>query len=526
MRSHIIKFNYNISHTIPISAIPSQLSDTLSHINFNSSDTFRALTSLDTTKSMGIDKISPKVLKHCAIALHEPINQLFQLSLDKGYLPPEWKQHLIIPILKSGDRSLIVNYRPISLLPIISKLLEKLILDKITDFLSTSTINPTQFGFLKGKSTIQQMLTFTNDIMSIITSKGQVDTIYLDFRKAFDTVPHPELLSKLSNYGITGKLWQWLKEYLTNRWHCTAIDGSKSSFLPVTSGVPQGSILGPFLFILYLNDLPLTTKHSKILSFADDTKCYQVTRGISDVDHLQEDLYNIGTWSSNWKMSFNVNKFACIQFCNKEPTCANYTMNGISIPCSSQHKDLGIILTNNLSWGKHHEHILAKAYTKLSMVRRTFGPYTSIQTRKKLYTSLIQSQFLYGSQLWRPMFIKDIVTIEQLQRRASKFILQDYTSDYKSRLKSLHLLPLMMLLELNDIMFLVNNLKNPSNSFDISNYVSFSSTATRSGSLKLTHSRSISNSQRHFYFNRWTSLWNSLPPIDLTLGAPTIKVYF
>ena len=205
-------------------------------------------------------------------------------------------------------------------------------------------------------------------------------------------------------------------------------------------------------------------------------------------------------------------------------------MNGISIPCSSQHKDLGIILTNNLSWGKHHEHILAKAYTKLSMVRRTFGPYTSIQTRKKLYTSLIQSQFLYGSQLWRPMFIKDIVTIEQLQRRASKFILQDYTSDYKSRLKSLHLLPLMMLLELNDIMFLVNNLKNPSNSFDISNYVSFSSTATRSGSLKLTHSRSISNSQRHFYFNRLTSLWNSLPPIDLTLGAPTIKsklkVYF
>lgn len=176
--------------------------DTICDFNIEPIDTYRALASIDPSKAMGIDGISPKVLKFCASALYEPINHLFQLSIDQGYLPCEWKLHLITPIFKSGDRSLINNYRPISLLCIISKVLERLVFNHIIDFLTTKVINPSQFGFLRGKSTIQQLLLFLEDITSENSRNDQVDAVYLDFRKAFDTVPHAELLHKLTNRKI------------------------------------------------------------------------------------------------------------------------------------------------------------------------------------------------------------------------------------------------------------------------------------------------------------------------------------
>ncbi len=157
-------------------------------IIFDTSDTFRALASLDTTKAMGPDKFSPKMLKSCACAICEPINHLFSVNFAESKLPAEWKTHLIIPIHKSGQKSAIANYRPISLLCTISKVLERLIYDQIIDFLSNNIINTTQFGFLKGKSTCQQLLIFLSDIMSATQAKGHLDAVYLDFRKAFDSV--------------------------------------------------------------------------------------------------------------------------------------------------------------------------------------------------------------------------------------------------------------------------------------------------------------------------------------------------
>jgi len=173
---------------------------------------------------MGIDSISPKVLKHCALAIFEPVNHLFQLSLDQGYLPQEWKLHLVTPVFKSGDRSLVNNYRPISLLCIISKVLERLIFDHIIDYLSSKVLNTHQFGFLRGKSTIQQLLLFLGDITNAINEHLQVDAIYLAFRKAFDSVPHDKLLLKLQAIGISGCLWLWFRAYLTNRQQATVIE--------------------------------------------------------------------------------------------------------------------------------------------------------------------------------------------------------------------------------------------------------------------------------------------------------------
>lgn len=322
-----------------------QVADTPGNLQIDPADTYQVLSSLNPSKAMGLDEISPKVLKYCACAIFEPLTHLFQLCIDQGFLPQEWKLHVITPIFKSGDRSMISNYRPISLLCIVSKVLEMLVFDHIIGYLSATVINPSQFGFLKGKSTIQQLLVFLEHIHSEMRKGGQVDSIYLDFRKAFDSVSHPKLLLKLSASGITGNLWLWFKGYLSDRYQCTSIEQCKSSFLPVLSGVPQGSILGPILFIIYINDLPGSVNHSRVLSFADDTKCY---KGIHESAHaikLQQDLDGVGQSSSVEKLDFNIGKFALVRFHSRQTQFnTSYSMNGVEINEVMSHKDLGIIL--------------------------------------------------------------------------------------------------------------------------------------------------------------------------------------
>ena len=238
-------------------------------INVSESNVFKILQSLDVSKAMDCDGISPKLLKQCSLSLYRPLHYLFSLSLSQSYLPLEWRTHLIKTVFKSGDKNSIKNYRPISLLPVVSKVLGKLVYNRIVDFISSS-ISSSQYGFLRGRSTLQQLLVFFNTIFS---SPFPIDVVYLDFRKAFDSVTHNELLLKLWKFGITGTLWLWLRAYLTNRVQCVSVGQSISPTLPVISGVSQGSILGPLLFLIFVNDLTSSVSFSKILLFANDEKC-------------------------------------------------------------------------------------------------------------------------------------------------------------------------------------------------------------------------------------------------------------
>ena len=355
--------------------------NSLDAIHLTESDVFNVIANLNPHKATGIDHIAPSVLKSCAYTLTLPLHHLFTTSLKTSIIPNEWKMHKIIPVYKSNDKTSVKNYQPISLLCNVSKVFEHLIYDKVISTV-TKSITPCQFGFQKGTSTLHQLLLFFHQL---ITSKDEIDVIYVDFRKAFDSVPHNELLMKLWNIGIVGTLWKWFRSYLSDRAQCVSINNCLSKCLPVLSGVPQGSILGPLLFIVFINDLPSVISSSNTFIFADDTKCFKTIKTESDIQQFQTDLVALSHWSENNHLSFNVSKFDFMRFHNKFNS--EYTIHGNAITHSSSCKDLGVNFSDNLSWRLHYQTITSKAYKSLGLLRRIFMMTFIALRQKKLYIS-------------------------------------------------------------------------------------------------------------------------------------------
>ena len=230
------------------------------------------------------------------------------------------------------------------------------------------------------------------------TSASQWDVLFLDFAKAFDKVPHKELLVKLRKLGVSGDVWLWLESYLSKRTQYVCIEGCCSQLLPVVSGVSQGSILGPLLFLVFVNDLPAVVQHSLMLMFADDTKCGKLVRSPLDSFQLQADLDAMCSWSKEWKLEFKVCKCILMRCCSKvAPVSSTYTLNGLEIEVRSEYKDLGVIVSSNLSFGAHYQHIISRAYRVLGLLRRTFSSNTNLREKKRLYVSLVRSQLVYCS---------------------------------------------------------------------------------------------------------------------------------
>ena len=362
-----------------------------------------------------------------------------------------------MPVYKKGDKEHTENYRPISLLPIVSKVLERCVLNNIKSRLY-ELVNNCQHGFITGKSCVTNLIEALEYIGSILDSGGQIDVIYLDMSKAFDKVNHQLLIHKLRSLGFGGNLLKWFRNYLTDRSQRVTVLGTTSDTLLVTSGVPQGSILGPALFLLYVNELPDVISSSQVAMFADDTKVFKAIKSADDASALQTDLSNLDTWTSTSGLVFNETKCRSQSVTRKtKPVVAQYKMRDKNLEVTYSERDLGVWVCADLSWKKQVLEQAARANKTLGYIKRNSRCISNTSVKRTIYLTLVRPHLGYATQIWAPQSVDLIVRLERTQRRATKFILGlPFTTmiSYASRLQSLSLLPICYWHEYLDLVFL------------------------------------------------------------------------
>ena len=290
---------------------------------------------------------------------------------------------------------------------------------------------------MKGRSTTSQLLEIMDHWTESFDLDTQIDCIYLDFKKAFDSVSHELLIHKLKSYNISDSMITWLSSFLNNRKQSVRINGSTSSWTSVTSGVPQGSIIGPLMFLLFVNDIPQITS-SNIMLFADDTKLWRLIKSIDDVNILQEDLAKIIEWCQKWKLHLNVKKCKYMAIGRNILYKHNYYMNQVKIENVEFEKDIGVIFDNELEFDRHITEKTNKAHSIYGMLRRTFK-HLDEKTFIPLFKSMSRSQLDYASVIWNPYKKKYNEQIEKVQRRATKTLPNLKHLSYVERLKKLKL---------------------------------------------------------------------------------------
>ena len=384
-------------------------------------------------KSPGVDGIPPKLLMETVDQISIPLARVFNLSLKEGVVPFEWKEANIIPLFKKGSRNKSENYRPVSLTSVICKLLERLIKDHMVDFLvKHKLLNSSQHGFLKARSCLTNMLCFLEEITKWIDVGSPVDIIYLDFQKAFDKVPHQRLLHKLKAHGIGDSITDWIEQWLTDRRQRVVVDGEVSNWKSVLSGVPQGSVLGPILFLIYINDLDDSIT-SNVLKFADDTKLFRKVNTDGDKQHLQNDLDRLVKWSEKWQMLFNFGKCKCLHTGHGNLN-VNYKMGDTVLGTTVKEKDLGVTISADMKVSEQCGIAASKGNQILGLIRRNIT-YKGKKLIIPLYKAIVRPHLEYCIQAWRPYRKKDIDTLERIQRRATKMIPELRDLSYEERLK-------------------------------------------------------------------------------------------
>jgi hypothetical protein len=412
----------------------------LSSAQFNVVNLKKKLKSLNTSKSPGGDDIFPIVLNTCAEVLSGPLCTLFRKSMESGDIPADWRDANVIPIFKKGQKCKPGNYRPVSLTSQVCKLMEFFILEHITGHLKQhNLINDTQHGFRTKRSCLSNLLLFLEEVTRYVDQGYPVDVIYLDFSKAFDTVPHQRLLSKLHAHGISGKVNRWIEQWLTGRRQRVCISGELSEWKDVTSGVPQGSILGPALFTIFINDIDCNIV-SILSKFADDTKALRHVPSTEFAFTLQEDLHTMYKWSQDWQLLFNKDKCKCIHIGHNNMQY-DYFIGEDLIQTTDVEKDLGVHIHKSLKAGHHVNFIVNKANRQLGCIRRTYSD-KSLSNIKQLYISLVRPILETCQQVWCPYLQCDINKIESVQRRATRMIASIRKLPYTERLKRCGLIPL------------------------------------------------------------------------------------
>ena len=390
------------------------------HLHVGREGVLKLLRELKTNKATGPDGVSARLLKESAESIADTLVHIFNTSLQNGEVPKDWKEALVTPIYKKGDRFQCANYRPVSLTCIASKMLEHIVACHLMRFLSHhNLLYSKQHGFRPRLSCETQLIELISDISNSLDKGHEIDACLLDFSKAFDKVNHSKLLYKMKMIGVSQQIVRGTDSFLHNRSQRVALDGKSSESCEVTSGVPQGSVVGPILFLIYINDLPLNAE-CDVRLFADDTIVYTNTNNDSQ---LQMDLNSLEQWEADWDMHFNPSKCEVIRFSRKKKPAVQrvYTLHDENIPHVSTIKYLGVKIQSDLRWNAHIDYTTSKASSTLGFIKRTIPPQ-STTLRARAYKQLIRPILEYASCSFDPLPKTQATKLEASQRRAARAV--------------------------------------------------------------------------------------------------------
>jgi len=394
---------------------------------------------LKTNSAAGPDGIKPSFLQACKEELAPVVSTIFRKSLEKGEVPEEWRQANITPIFKKGSKTQATNYRPVSLTSVCCKMIESIIRDElVTHLKKNKLISSSQHGFMKNRSCATNLLEYLEYLTSEADKGQAIDVLYLDFAKALDKVPTQRLLKKLKAHGVEGEVYRWMERWLYCRQQRVKVGGKVSAWREVLSGVPQGSVLGPVLFIIFIDDLVKEVRgNQNIKLFADDTKVAQVIRNAQDAQDFQESINRLHAWTVRWGMAYNTAKCHIMHIGNRNEK-NKYYMNDSLLATSEQERDIGVLISRNLKLEAQCKKAAAMANRVLTQILRAFH-YRDRKTYLNLYKTYVRPHLEFAVVAWSPWNIADIKTLEKVQARAVKNVSGMGGLQYEDQLKALKL---------------------------------------------------------------------------------------
>ena len=479
------------------------------------------LDAMRSTAAPGPDGLRPCFLKQFSTSLAIPLAIIFKQSLVEGVVPEDWRCANVTPIYKKGGKSQVGNYRPVSLTSVLCKVMESMIKDALMNHLMTNCLlNASQHGFMKRKSCLTNLVDYLDKLTKLIDDGHNVDVLYLDFSKAFDKVPHARLMAKLDAMGVRGNVHRWIREWLHDRKQRVVLNGQFSEWLPVLSGVPQGSVLGPALFLVYINDIDGAVDGLTYISkFADDSKVMRCVDCDADREAMQSNINSLIEWSDKWQMSFNAIKCKVIHFGRNNPR-HSYHMGGFApggtvLEAVEKEKDVGVIIHQSLKPSTQCAKAAAKGKQVLGQMARSVT-LRDRHTWPRLYCTYVRPHLEYAVQAWNPWLDCDIAALESVQQQALKYVSGTAGMSYEQRLDYVNLTTLEARRHRGDLIQTWKYLHckqdvDPLSLFVMSNQAISRPTRSNSKPLSLKEQNCKYDVRRYAFPVRVVRPWNDLP---------------
>jgi hypothetical protein len=399
--------------------------EVLDEIKITERDVADVIKCINTNKAYGPDDVSPRLIKEAGHSIVNILTKIFNKSLQLAKFPLAWKRANVLPIYKKAETFITTNYRPVSLLSILSKIFEKIVFKYLYNYFRDHfMISVWQSGFLPGSSTVTQLTEIYDQFCKAVGKGMEIRVVFLDISKAFDRVWHKGLLYKLKSCGITGKLLEWLKDYLTDRQQRVIVNGEHSEWGRINAGVPQGSVLGPLLFLIFINDITHVIRNCKIRLFADDTCLFiEVEDPDTAASALNEDLERLNGWANKWHVTFSPPKTEEVVISRKRDKIVHSQvfLDGEPIKQVAQHKHLGLIISQDLLWGEHINEICDKANRRLGILRSLKYKLDRLSL-ERIYMGFIRPLLEYGDIIWDKSPQEILNKLETVQLNAARIV--------------------------------------------------------------------------------------------------------